>query len=486
MLKTLLTFLPLTISQNAATSAGSNSGSTPHKKFQYRYSFKGPQLTQTNGQVPFWTHYGHAIASEEQVRLTPSLRSRSGSIWSKFETEFDAWEIEIWIKVSGKSRIGADGLAIWYTETAGSIGKVFGGNDGWNGMMLALDSFDNNALGDNPIVALMLNDGTKSYDHQNDGKDQIVASCRRDYRNKVYPVKIKIVYRNNQLLIMYDQGLTDFEDYEVCARVVDVTLPKKGFFGASAATGGLADDHDILKFMTYSLHEPSAENFEESKVSAAQQEAFRKQKEELAKIKEENDKDAKQQEEQLMDQSEIEIKKIYEVTNSIHKHVQESGEVMQSVKNLLQATAGKVVGSNQGGASQFDVNTIKNTVLEHTRLLNEMKTTISTMNIHIGQKLGPGGGAVGTASAGLNAQQNNMIATTKTNTDALVRQITDLQSQIRNMKQNSNSDYQFQNCPDVSCATSGTLFVFTIIQCVVIVGIMTFIKSKEHQAKKYF
>lgn len=152
--------------------------------------------------------------------------------------------------------------------------------------------------------------------------------------------------------------------------------------------------------MTYSLHEQSAETIEESKVSAAQQEAFRKQKEELAKIKAENEKDAKQQEEQLMDQSEIEIKKIYEVTNSIHKHVQESGEVMQSVKNLLQATAGKVVGSNQGGASQFDVNTIKNTVLEHTRLLNEMKTTISTMNIHIGQKLGPGGGAAASAGAG--------------------------------------------------------------------------------------
>merc|ERR1711988_667575 len=104
--------------------------------------------------------------------------------------------------------------------------------------------------------------------------------------------------------------------------------------------------------MTYSLHEPTGEDFEVSKISAAQQEAFRKQKEELAKIKEENEKDAKKQEEQLMDQSEIEIKKIYEVTNSIHKHVQESGEVMQSVKKLLQATAGKVVGSNQGGASQ--------------------------------------------------------------------------------------------------------------------------------------
>lgn len=484
MLK-LITILPFIYAQEQAASAG-NSGTNPHKKFQYRYSFKGPQLTQTNGQVPFWTHYGHAIASEEQVRLTPSLRSRSGSIWSKFETEWDSWEIEIWIKVSGKSRIGADGLAIWFTEQAGSIGKVFGANDGWNGMMLALDSFDNNALGDNPIVGLILNDGTKAYDHSNDGKDQIIASCRRDYRNKVYPVKIKIIYRNNQLLVLYDQGLTDFEDYEVCARVVDVTLPKRGYFGASAATGGLADDHDVLKFLTYSLHEPSGED-EQSTVSAAAQEAFKKQKEELAKIKAENAKDAKNEEEQLMDQSEIEIKKIYEVTNSIHKHVQESGVVMQNVKNLLQATAGKVTGAAGGGVSSYDVNTIKSTVLEHTRLLNEMKSTISTMNIQIGQKLGSGSN-LQAGGAGLNAQQTNMLSSAKTNTDALVRQIADLQGQVKKLNSNSgNNDYQFQNnCPEVSCATSGTLFVFTVIQCVAIIGIMTFMKAKEHQAKKFF
>jgi hypothetical protein len=35
-----------------------------------------------------------------------------------------------------------------------------------------------------------------------------------------------------------------------------VVLPKSGYFGVSAATGGLADDHDVLKFITHSLRSP--------------------------------------------------------------------------------------------------------------------------------------------------------------------------------------------------------------------------------------
>ena len=33
---------------------------------------------------------------------------------------------------------------------------------------------------------------------------------------------------------------------------------EKGFFGLSAATGGLSDDHDVLKFLTHSISDPEA------------------------------------------------------------------------------------------------------------------------------------------------------------------------------------------------------------------------------------
>lgn len=45
-------------------------------------------------------------------------------------------------------------------------------------------------------------------------------------------------------------------EYEVCLRAENVHLPKFGYFGVSAATGGLADDHDVYHFLTTSLHAP--------------------------------------------------------------------------------------------------------------------------------------------------------------------------------------------------------------------------------------
>lgn len=45
-------------------------------------------------------------------------------------------------------------------------------------------------------------------------------------------------------------------EYEMCLRAEGVYLPKAGYFGVSAATGGLADDHDVYHFLTTSLHPP--------------------------------------------------------------------------------------------------------------------------------------------------------------------------------------------------------------------------------------
>lgn len=57
-----------------------------------------------------FSFFKDAIASAESVRVAPSLRSQKGAIWTKQRTNFDNWEIEIVFRVSGRGRIGADGL----------------------------------------------------------------------------------------------------------------------------------------------------------------------------------------------------------------------------------------------------------------------------------------------------------------------------------------------------------------------------------------
>ncbi len=56
---------------------------------------------------------------------------------------------------------------------------------------------------------------------------------------------------------MYHNGMNnDPSSYEICTRIENVQLPLSGYFGISAATGGLADDHDVLAFLTHSLIQP--------------------------------------------------------------------------------------------------------------------------------------------------------------------------------------------------------------------------------------
>ena len=69
-------------------------------------------------------------------------------------------------RVNGRGRIGADGLAFWYTTQPGVEGPVFGSSDKWNGFGLFFDSFDNDNKRNNPYIMGMVNDGTLVYDHE--------------------------------------------------------------------------------------------------------------------------------------------------------------------------------------------------------------------------------------------------------------------------------------------------------------------------------
>ncbi|OQR70180.1 protein ERGIC-53 isoform 1 [Tropilaelaps mercedesae] len=249
-----------------------------HRKFEYKYSFKGPYLSQKDGSVPFWEYSGSTIASEEMVRITPSLRSKKGAIWTKSPVNFPWWEIEIVFRVNGRGRLGADGLALWYTQQKMPEGNTFGSADSWNGLGVFFDSFDNDNRNNNPYIMAMLNDGTKTYDHESDGISQQLAGCLRDFRNKPFPVKAKIEYFQNILGISFHAGNTNTDDdYELCLRVENVFLPANGYFGVSAATGGLADDHDVLKFLTTSLYAPGQAPHIQGMIADTEKERFSKE-----------------------------------------------------------------------------------------------------------------------------------------------------------------------------------------------------------------
>ncbi|CAF1354829.1 unnamed protein product [Adineta steineri] len=482
------------------------------KRFDYKLSFKGPHLAFKDGTVPFWTFGGSAIASDDQVRVTPSIRSQKGWIWSNNPLTADHWLLDIKLRVTGRGRVGADGMAIWFTDKPGVEGTVFGSNDQWKGLGIFLDSFDNDALQNNPIIAVMINDGTKAYDHQHDGSSQIQGSCIRDFRNKPLPIRLKIEYINQALTIYINNGISqDDNAFEFCTRIDRAQLPQSGYLGVTAATGGLADDHDVLEFLTntYSERQVSAQN------QAANDEQARRYKEEYEKYEQElkiqqadyqkSHPDAVTQiNEQQMYESEYdrEFRVILEGQDQIRLSISNvdrkmaellgrierlsiTGGAPQQIGEQAQGGTGVVSGVPADVARIQDINRVINANTDMTRTIQSFAQVLTDLQ----QK-------VGYLQSNLINQQpvgTGHQAPSGSNADSTV--LSELRDTIRQIKSETNTLlHKAPNqvtCPsingigDSTCLGPYTFFVIIALQIAVVLGYLTFKNRREQLSRKY-
>ncbi|KAM9587549.1 protein ERGIC-53-like isoform 2-T4 [Morphnus guianensis] len=494
--------LPFALGQAAAAggsaaAAAAAAAALPHRRFEYKYSFKGPHLVQADGTVPFWVHTGNAIPSADQIRITTSLKSQRGSVWTKTKSIFEYWEVEVTFRVTGRGRIGADGLAIWFTEEQGLEGPVFGAADKWNGVGIFFDSFDNDGKKNNPGVIVVGNNGKLLYDHQNDGSTQALASCQRDFRNKPYPVRVKITYYQKTLTVLINNGFTpDKDDYEFCAKVEDMVLPSQGYFGISAATGGLADDHDVLSFLTFQLTEPGKEvPTPEAEIPQKDKEKYQEEfehfQQELDKKKEEFQKEHPdvqgQPAEDLFETvSDRELRQIFEGQNRIHLEIKQLNRqldmILDEQRRYVSAVTDEIAKrgagfpSQQGQVSQQEIETVVKTQEEVIRQVNEIRNSMADTLRLISGAQHPG------SAAGVyeTTQHFNDI---KEHLHVVKRDIEHLVQ--RNMPSSEKS-----KCPDLppfpSCLSTMHFFIFVVVQTVLFIGYIMYRSQQEAAAKKFF
>ncbi|CAF1118935.1 unnamed protein product [Rotaria sp. Silwood1] len=475
------------------------------KRFEYKLSFKGPHLAFKDGSVPFWTFGGSAIASDEQVRITPSIRSQKGWIWSKNTLSANDWLLDIKLRITGRGRVGADGMAIWFTENPGVEGSVFGSNDQWKGLGIFLDSFDNDALQNNPIIAVMLNDGTKSYDHQHDGSSQIQGSCVRDFRNKPLPIRLKIEYINQGLTIYINNGISqDDNAFEFCTHIDHIQLPKVGYLGVTAATGGLADDHDVLELLTHTYFDRQVL----AKAHVATDEQARKYKEEYEKYEQELQKEQADyrkdhpdatttlNEQQLYEtEYDREFRVILEGQDLIRLSLtsvdRKMAELLGRIERLTPTDSRQVENVPSTGtnipadvARIQDINRVINANTDMTRtiqsfaqVLTDLQQKVNNLqtNLKNPQVVGTGNQVVGS------------------NVDANI--LNELRDTIRQIKSETNtllhkSSNQIQ-CPtvgsvgDSSCLGPYTFFAIIALQIVIFIGYFTYRKQQDYFPRKY-
>uniref|UniRef100_A0A8C5WCE8 L-type lectin-like domain-containing protein n=1 Tax=Leptobrachium leishanense TaxID=445787 RepID=A0A8C5WCE8_9ANUR len=225
-----------------------------HRTFEYKYSFKGPHITLPDGNVPFWDLYGDTIPGPDAIRIVPSLKKHRGSMWTQLNASFPHWEVEVSLRIMGHGQEGTEGLAIWFTREPGRVGTVYGSTDQWDGVGIIFDTFDHDFKGNNPAILIVGNNGKLNYDHAQDGISQALGSCVVNFRNTVRPFRAKISYYKKTLRVIVYNGRSPLDDsFEICTQVANMVIPSTGYFGLSAATGNLADDHDVFSFMMYSL-----------------------------------------------------------------------------------------------------------------------------------------------------------------------------------------------------------------------------------------
>lgn len=97
----------------------------------------------------------------------------------------------------------------------------------------------------------MVNNGTWSYDHDRDGTHTQLAGCEVRFRNVDYETYISIRYENDILSVSTD--LENRNEWKNCFVVNNVELPTGYFFGMSATTGDLSDNHDIHSFKFFDI-----------------------------------------------------------------------------------------------------------------------------------------------------------------------------------------------------------------------------------------
>lgn len=102
-----------------------------------------------------------------------------------------------------------------------------------------------------PYISAMVNNGTLSYDHDRDGTHTQLAGCEAKFRNLEYDTLISIKYLNEELTVYTD--IENKNQWKECFKSAKVKLPTGYYLGASATTGDLSDNHDLLSLKFYEL-----------------------------------------------------------------------------------------------------------------------------------------------------------------------------------------------------------------------------------------
>lgn len=220
-----------------------------------------------------WLTQGSAVMNSELklARLTHDKPGQKGSIWNSDAFQERAWDLTLEYRIHGSAhKLAGDGIAIWYTADPLIQGSVFGSKDNWNGLAIFVDTYGNHPKQhSHPFITAMINTGSVSYDHDSDGEKQTLkGGCHIELRNQEVSSKIRLIYGPDENFYL----LAELERKWIICMEAKIELSPGKFFGVSASTGDLHDNHDILDIQLRSYHDSVRKDIDEARVASEHEE----------------------------------------------------------------------------------------------------------------------------------------------------------------------------------------------------------------------
>uniref|UniRef100_A0A4W5JV41 Lectin, mannose-binding 2-like a n=1 Tax=Hucho hucho TaxID=62062 RepID=A0A4W5JV41_9TELE len=192
-----------------------------------------------------WELMGNAMVTTQQVRFTSDMQSKQGAVWSRIPCHLRDSELQVHFKIhsQGMKNLNGDTLAIWYTKERMQKGPVFGKQDLITGLGVLVDTYPNK---EKHLEAQKTRYTTRTQDLPLCVGDGGCTTMLRYYKHDTF---IFIRYVCRRLTIMID--IDGHHEWRDCLDIPG--LPQGYYFGSSAVTGDLSDNHDVISLKLYQL-----------------------------------------------------------------------------------------------------------------------------------------------------------------------------------------------------------------------------------------
>lgn len=208
-----------------------------------------------------WKSSGHAVVNTNFARLTPDRQSKKGALWSRKSIGVPIFSSILKFRISGQGKnFFGDGLALWMVQQGYySEGTLHGFNEKFYGVGIIVDTFKNTEnMASHRDITVLVNDGEKTLEMMVEDVKGCGASLRYHADRADFSVtaasRLKIMVDENDLAIYVDAK--NEGEWVECITLDDMPLKKdwatRAYFGLTASTGALADNHDVISLSTFS------------------------------------------------------------------------------------------------------------------------------------------------------------------------------------------------------------------------------------------